>query len=84
MRRGEVRTRLMESSFMGGVTRTLNISYLKAVPVGEYPSPFQFLPFESDSWQFSDDCRHDNPYPQRSNPNRQNNGHDPRRDDQSR
>lgn len=29
----------MESSFLGGVTRTLNISYLRAIPVGEYALP---------------------------------------------
>jgi acyl-coenzyme A thioesterase 13 len=37
----------MRNSFLGGVTRTLNISYLRAIPVGTYPLPSLLHPSTS-------------------------------------
>ena len=68
---------------MGGVTRTLNISYLRAIPVGKsaliIPLAFCFIRDQKSFVLML--CRHNNPHPQRSSPSRTNDGHDSWRDD---
>jgi acyl-coenzyme A thioesterase PaaI-like protein len=74
-------------SFLGGVTRTLNISYLRAIPMGSlflrptFPSlPPLFFPLQHLALTHIPPRNH-NPSPQRSLSSRPHNGHDPRHHD---
>jgi len=77
-------------SFLGGVTRTLNISYLRAIPMGSLfllPifTPLAQLFFHPHTLLLlMAPPRNHNPSPQRSLSSRPHNGHDPRNHDQPR
>jgi len=65
---------IVENSFFGGVTRALNISYLKAVPVGTSFLPYFHISIFLLSSSTKYFRRNDNPHPQRRYPGWPNNG----------
>jgi len=69
------------ASFLGGVTRTLNISYLKAIPIGK---PLFSYSFRTLTGHGLTEGRDESKDPQRSLPGRQDDGYDPRYHDESR